>query len=71
MISTSTAILIGAGFATLGWVYTARRARTLARTQHTLTAMLTVSFNQDFRKALRWSHIVGQFDGEVKVYSVA
>jgi hypothetical protein len=37
--------------ATTGWVYTARRARTLARKQHTVNIMLQASLNKEFREA--------------------
>lgn len=47
-----TAILTGASFATVGWVYTARRQRTLARKQHTITVILQANFNADFRSAM-------------------
>jgi hypothetical protein len=51
-IDSPSAILIGAGLATLGWLYTNRRSRSLARTQHTITALLQASFNQKFQDAL-------------------
>jgi len=52
-MESATAILIGAGLATLGWVYTARRSRNLARKQHTVNVMLQASFNSDFRNSLK------------------
>jgi len=48
----SCAILIAASLATLGWLYTARRARRLARKQHTISVMLQASFHNEFRAAL-------------------
>jgi hypothetical protein len=47
-----TAVLIGAGLATCGWLYSARRARTLSRKQHTVNVMLQASFNEDFRASI-------------------
>jgi Domain of unknown function (DUF4760) len=46
------AILIGAALATVGWLYTARRARALSRKQHTVNIMLQASLNKDFRDTL-------------------
>ena len=51
-MDTSTAALVGAALATCGWLYTARRARTLSRKQHTVTVMLQASLNKEFRDAL-------------------
>ena len=51
-MDTATAALVGATLATCGWVYGARRARTLSRKQHTVTVMLTASLNREFREAL-------------------
>lgn len=48
-----TAVLIGAGLATCGWLYTARRARTLSRKQHTVNVMMQAVNNKDFREALQ------------------
>ncbi len=45
------AILIGAGLATCGWLYGARRARTLSRKQHTINVLMQASFNVEFRGA--------------------
>lgn len=50
-MEASTAILIGAGLATAGWLYTARRARTLSRKQHTVNVMLHSSLNTTFLEA--------------------
>jgi Domain of unknown function (DUF4760) len=50
-MDTATAALIGAGFATTGWLYTARRARSLSRMQHTVSVMLQASFNKEFQEA--------------------
>lgn len=52
-MTLETGILAGAVLlATIGWLYTARRARTLARKQHTFDALLNASFDRDFRNAL-------------------
>jgi hypothetical protein len=51
-METTWAILIGSAFATCGWIYSARRARTLSRKQHTVTVMLQASLNKEFREAL-------------------
>lgn len=48
----SIAVLIGAGCATLGWLYSARRARTLSKKQHTINVMLQAAFSEKFREAL-------------------
>lgn len=45
-------VLIGIVFATAGWLYTARRARSLARKQHTVNVMLQAAFNKEFRGSL-------------------
>jgi hypothetical protein len=50
-MSTEAAILIGAALATLGWLYTGRKARTLSRKQHTINIMVQASFNKEFREA--------------------
>lgn len=42
------AILIGAVLATIGWLYSARRARMLSKKQHTMTLMITSNFNDGF-----------------------
>ncbi len=47
-IEPAIAILIGAALATVGWLYTGRRARTLARKQHTINVMLQASFNREY-----------------------
>lgn len=47
-MATETAILIGAVFATLGWLYTSRRARTLAKKQHTINVILQANFSKEF-----------------------
>lgn len=49
--ATPNAIIIGAILATAGWVYTGRRARTLARKQHTINIMLKGNFDRDMRIA--------------------
>ncbi|MBA3447801.1 MAG: DUF4760 domain-containing protein [Pseudaminobacter sp.] len=45
------AVLIAAGLATTGWIYAARKARTLARKQHTINVLLQASFNKEFLEA--------------------
>jgi hypothetical protein len=52
-METSTAGLIAAGLATCGWLYAARRARTLSRKQHTITVLLQANFNQDFQSHIK------------------
>ena len=52
-MSTETAIYIAAGLATAGWLYTARRQRTLAKKQHTFNTLLKASFNNNFQDSLR------------------
>lgn len=47
-MQTTTAILVGAFAATIGWLYTARRARMLSRKQHTITVILNASSNERF-----------------------
>ena len=47
-MAVEIAIFIGAGTATIGWVYTARRARTLSRKQHTFNALLQMSMTKEF-----------------------
>lgn len=51
-MEAATAALIGAGLATGGWLYTARRQRALSRKQHTVNVMLQASFSKDFRDSL-------------------
>ncbi len=48
LIDSSLAVLIGAGAATTGWLYTARRSRTLAKKQHTINVILQTNFNKEF-----------------------
>lgn len=45
-------IVVGAALATVGWLYTARRQRSLMRKQLTFNALLNVSFNKDYQEAL-------------------
>lgn len=52
-ITAPIAALIGAGLATCGWLYTARRARSLAKKQHTVNVMLQASFNKELEDAKR------------------
>jgi hypothetical protein len=51
LVEAPTAALIAATLATIGWLYTARRARTLSRKQHTINVILQSSFNKDFSEA--------------------
>jgi len=51
-MTTDTAVLMAAGLATLGWLYTGRRARTLSRKQHTINILTQASFNKDWRDAM-------------------
>jgi hypothetical protein len=44
----TTAILIGACAATIGWIYTARRAHILSRKQYMITVILNASSNERF-----------------------
>lgn len=50
-MSSEIAILIGAGLATIGWIYTARRARSLARKQHTINVILQTNFSDRFLRS--------------------
>lgn len=50
------AILLTGGLATIGWVYTNRRARLLLRKQHTFNALLTTGTNSEFRMAWESVH---------------
>ena len=52
-MSVEVAILFGAGAATAGWLYTARRQRTLFRKQHTFNALLRMSFNEQFENRFK------------------
>lgn len=51
-MSPAIAILIAASLATLGWLYTARRARNLARKQHTINVIFQANLNEHLRGAL-------------------
>ena len=48
---TADVIAAAAVFATVGWIYTARRARTLARKQHTINIIVAQAFNKQMRNA--------------------
>lgn len=48
-METTTAILLASGLATIGWLYSARRARSLSRKQHTVNVLMLPSFNSDFQ----------------------
>jgi hypothetical protein len=52
-MSTEAAILTGASLATLGWLYTARRARTLARKQHTINVVFQGDLNEHLRNSFK------------------
>jgi hypothetical protein len=52
-LQPSLAVLIGAALATVGWLYTARRSRVLARKQHTINILLQASFNKEFGDSFR------------------
>ena len=53
MIDTPTAVIIGAVLATVGWLYIARRHRTLARKQNSLNTLLTASLDKEIRENLK------------------
>ena len=48
-------VLLAAGFATVGWWYSARANRKLFRKQHTVNVMLDASMNKEMREALSLS----------------
>ena len=50
-LTSPDAITVGAVLATCGWLYTAKRARTLAKKQHTINIMLKGNFDKDLRVA--------------------
>lgn len=56
---TGHGVLIGAALATLGWLYSASRARHLARKQHTLSLISQQMFNKDFRDS--WNLVAKGF----------
>src|SRR6202022_1245173 len=47
------AVLVAAALATIGGVWTARRARNIARKQHTINVILQGLYNSDYRSALQ------------------
>lgn len=51
-MDVALAILIGACSTTLGWLYTARRTRALARKQHTFSVLLQATFNKEHQSSL-------------------
>lgn len=51
-IPTPVATMFGIMFATVGWLYGARRNRNLSRKQHTFNALLQASFNDRYHKEL-------------------
>ena len=63
-MDTAAAALISAALATCGWLYAARRARTLSRKQHTVNVQLQASFNADFQTCLKilGAHILSKQD---------
>lgn len=50
-VAPQDAVIIAAMLATMGWLYGARKARTLGRKQHTLNVMLQAQYNLEFQKA--------------------
>lgn len=50
-ISPQLLTAISICFATLGWIWAAKRARALSRKQHTFNALLQASFNQQYQMA--------------------
>ncbi len=52
-MSVEAAILFGAALATIGWLYTGRRQRTVARKHHTFNTVLQANFNKDFQNSLK------------------
>ena len=50
---SSDLIALGAVLATFGWLYTARKSRSLARKQHTVSIMITANFDENMRAAHR------------------
>lgn len=52
-LTTATALLIVAALATLGWVYTARRARILTRKQHSFNVLVKAIFDKDFSDVMK------------------
>src|SRR5680860_619628 len=55
-MGTSNAILIAASLATVGWWYTARRARSLSRKQHTINVIMQTQYSELYRK--KFSEII-------------
>ncbi len=51
-MSPEIAILTAAVLATAGWLYTARRARTLARKQHTINVIFQGNINEHLRETM-------------------
>lgn len=49
-MNTEIAILTGATLASIGWIYTGRRSRTLSKKQHTINVILSANFNDEFLK---------------------
>lgn len=52
-LPTGLVLAVSALLATLGWIYTARRARWLARKHHTFNTLTNVQFSVAFRKAFK------------------
>ena len=59
VLPTVVGITFAAGLTTVGWLYSARRVRTLSRKQHTFTA-LNASFNHDYQEAMQLIGSVAQ-----------
>ena len=49
-ITSQQAVLIAAALATIGWLYTSRKNRTLSRKQHTVNTMLSSLFDEHMTK---------------------
>ena len=71
ILQPADAILVAAVFATSGWVYTARKSRTLARKQHTINILLNssmsamkISAQDTLRKYLDETHDFPQKDSD-------
>lgn len=61
-VQAPVAVVIGVICATTGWIYTARRSRSLFRKQHTFNALLQASFNEKFQECAKMvrPHIRGK-----------
>jgi hypothetical protein len=50
-LSSQTLTIFGIAFATTGWVWSTKRARSLSRKQHTFNALLQSRFNAQYQEA--------------------